>query len=63
MIHFFFVPVQGTAGGIGGPGNCARNFAIVSLGFSAASFVGPTIAGFSIVATAGLSACWRPSPR
>lgn len=46
--HFFFVPVQGTAGGIGGPGNRARNFAIVSLGFSAASFFGPTIAGFSI---------------
>jgi predicted MFS family arabinose efflux permease len=46
--HFFFVPVQGTAGGIGGEGNRARNFAIVSMGFSAASFAGPTIAGFAI---------------
>ena len=45
--HFFFVTVQGTAGGIGG-GNRARNFAIVSMGFSAASFAGPMIAGFSI---------------
>lgn len=46
--HFFFVPVQGTAGGIGGPGRRARNFAIVSMGFSAASFIGPTLAGFAI---------------
>lgn len=46
--HFFFVPVQGTAGGIGGPGRRARNFAVVSMGFSAASFAGPMIAGFAI---------------
>lgn len=46
--HFFFVPVQGTAGGIGGAQNRARNFAIVSMGFSAASFVGPMMAGFAI---------------
>jgi predicted MFS family arabinose efflux permease len=46
--HFFFVPVQGTAGGIGGPGRRARNFAIVSMGFSAASFAGPMLAGFAI---------------
>ncbi len=46
--HFFFVPVQGTAGGIGGPDRRARNFAVVSMGFSAASFAGPTIAGFAI---------------
>lgn len=46
--HFFFVPVQGTAGGIGGPANRARNFAVVSMGFSAASFLGPTLAGFAI---------------
>ncbi|MGE5522354.1 MAG: MFS transporter [Rhodospirillaceae bacterium] len=46
--HFFFVPVQGTAGGIDGPQNRARNFAIVSMGFSAASFIGPMMAGFAI---------------
>src|SRR5512133_1539304 len=46
--HFFFVPVQGTAGGIGGVENRARNFAVVSMGFSAASFAGPMIAGFAI---------------
>lgn len=46
--HFFFVPIQGTAGGIGGPERRARNFAVVSMGFSAASFAGPTIAGLAI---------------
>ncbi|HEY9447254.1 MAG TPA: MFS transporter [Burkholderiales bacterium] len=46
--HFFFVPVQGTAGGVGGPGNRARNFAVISMGFSAASFIGPTVAGLAI---------------
>jgi MFS family permease len=46
--HFFFVAVQGTAGGIGGIEHRARNFALVSLGFSAAGFFGPLVAGFSI---------------
>ena len=36
------------AGGIGGPENRSRNYAIVSLGFSGAGFIGPLIAGFSI---------------
>lgn len=46
--HFFFVAVHGTSGGIGGPENRARNFAVVSLGFSIASFTGPTLAGLAI---------------
>ena len=46
--HFFFVTVTGVAGGIGGPENRSRNYAIVSLGFSGAGFIGPLIAGFSI---------------
>ncbi len=46
--HFFFVTVTGVAGGIGGAENRSRNYAIVSLGFSGAGFVGPLIAGFSI---------------
>lgn len=46
--HFFFVTVQGMAGGIGGVENRARNFSLVSLGFSAAGFFGPLAAGFSI---------------
>jgi len=46
--HFFFVTVTGVAGGIGGPENRSRNYALVSLGFSGAGFLGPLIAGFSI---------------
>ena len=46
--HFFFVPVQGTAGGIGGNERRARNIAVLSMAFSAASFFGPTIAGLAI---------------
>lgn len=46
--HFFFVTVTGIAGGIGGEGNRIRNYALVSLGFSGAGFLGPMTAGFSI---------------
>ena len=46
--HFFFVTVTGIAGGIGGVENRSRNYALVSLGFSGAGFIGPLIAGFSI---------------
>ena len=46
--HFFFITVQGIAGGMGGSGNRARNFALVGMGFSAASFTGPFVAGLAI---------------
>ncbi|MBI4206061.1 MAG: MFS transporter [Betaproteobacteria bacterium] len=46
--HFFFVTVTGIAGGIGGVENRARNYALISMGFAAAGFVGPTSAGFAI---------------
>jgi MFS family permease len=46
--HFFFITVQGIAGGIGGAEHRARNFAWVGLGFSAAGFVGPFLAGLAI---------------
>lgn len=46
--HFFFVTVTGTAGGVGGPEHRARNYALVSLGFSAAGFVGPMAGGLAI---------------
>lgn len=46
--HFFFVTVTGVAGGIGGAENRSRNYALVSLGFSGAGFIGPLIAGFAI---------------
>jgi MFS family permease len=46
--HFFFITVTGIAGGIGGEGNRVRNYALLSLGFSGAGFLGPMVAGFSI---------------
>jgi MFS family permease len=46
--NFFFITVMGIAGGIGGEGNRVRNYALLSLGFSAAGFLGPMAAGFSI---------------
>lgn len=46
--HFFFVSVHGTAGGMGGPENRARNYSLVSLGFSAAGLIGPFTAGLAI---------------
>jgi predicted MFS family arabinose efflux permease len=54
--HFFFVTVTGTAGGVGGPEHRARNYAMVSLGFSAAGFVGPLTGGFAIDHMGHLSA-------
>ena len=46
--HFFFITVQGIAGGIGGSENRSRNFALVGMGFSAAGFIGPFLAGLAI---------------
>jgi len=46
--HFFFVTVTGIAGGLGGGEHRSRNYAMVSLGFSGAGFIGPLIAGFTI---------------
>lgn len=46
--HFFFVTVTGMTGAIDGPEQRVRNYAMVSLGFSGAAFLGPMAAGFSI---------------
>ena len=46
--NFFFVTLMGIAGGIGGEINRVNNYALVSLGFSGANFLGPIAAGFSI---------------
>jgi MFS family permease len=54
--HFFFITVQGIAGGIGGAENRARNFALVGMGFSAAGFIGPFLAGVAIDHLGHLSA-------
>ena len=46
--NFFFITLMGIAGGIGGEINRVSNYALVSLGFAGASFLGPIAAGFSI---------------
>jgi MFS family permease len=46
--QFFFVPTQGITGALGGPGDRARNYSLLAIGFSIASFAGPLIAGYSI---------------
>ena len=46
--QFFFVPTQGITGALGGPEDRARNYSLLAVGFSIASFLGPIIAGFSI---------------
>src|SRR3954470_14098333 len=45
---FFFVAVQGVTGAVGKPEDRSRNYGLLSIGFSIASFLGPLIAGFSI---------------
>jgi MFS family permease len=56
--HFFFITVQGIAGGIGGAEHRARNFALVGMGFSAAGFIGPFLAGVAIDHLGYLPAFW-----
>ncbi len=45
---FFFVAVQGVTGAVGQPEDRGRNYGLLSIGFSIASFLGPLIAGFAI---------------
>ena len=44
----FSIPLEAIVGGIDGPKNRARNYALITMGWSAANFLGPLIAGFSI---------------
>lgn len=44
----FSIPLEAVVGGIDGAKNRARNYAFITMGWSAANFLGPLIAGFSI---------------
>jgi predicted MFS family arabinose efflux permease len=44
----FSLPLEATVGGIGGPEKRARNYALITMAWSAANFIGPIMAGFSI---------------
>jgi predicted MFS family arabinose efflux permease len=49
LAHLIFsLPIEALVGGIGGPEKRARNYAFITMGWSAANFAGPVIAGFSI---------------
>ena len=44
----FSIPLEAVVGGIDGAKNRARNYAFITMGWSAANFLGPLIAGFTI---------------
>jgi predicted MFS family arabinose efflux permease len=44
----FSIPLEAVVGGIDGAKNRARNYAFITMGWSAANFVGPIVAGFTI---------------
>ncbi len=44
----FSLPLEALVGGIGGPEKRARNYALVTMAWSAANFFGPILAGFTI---------------
>jgi predicted MFS family arabinose efflux permease len=44
----FSLPQEAIVGGIGGPEKRARNYAFITMAWSAANFIGPVVAGFSI---------------
>ena len=44
----FSLPIEALVGGIGGPEKRARNYALITMSWSAANFIGPVMAGFSI---------------
>jgi predicted MFS family arabinose efflux permease len=49
LAHLIYrIPIDALGGGLGGPETRARHYAFITMGWSAANFAGPVIAGFSI---------------
>ncbi len=46
--QIFSIPVEAVVGGLDGPEKRARNYALITMAWSIANFVGPVIAGFAI---------------
>jgi predicted MFS family arabinose efflux permease len=44
----FNIPLEAVVGGVGGPQHRARNYALITMGWSVANFIGPLVSGFSI---------------
>src|SRR5687767_11303752 len=54
----FSLPIEALVGGIGGPEKRARNYAVITMSWSAANFVGPIMAGYSIDHLGQLNVYW-----
>lgn len=54
----FSIPLEAIVGGIGGAEARARNYSVISMGWSGANFLGPIIAGFSIDYLGHLQVFW-----
>ncbi len=46
--QIFSIPLEATVGGIGGVEKRARNYAVITMGWSIANFLGPLVAGIAI---------------
>jgi len=44
----FDIPLEAAVGGVGGPQHRARNYALITMGWSLANFIGPLVTGFAI---------------
>ena len=44
----FTIPLEAVVGGIDGPGKRTRNYALITMGWSLAGFIGPMVAGIAI---------------
>lgn len=44
----FGIPLEASVGGVGGPQQRTRNYALITMGWSIANFVGPLVSGFCI---------------
>jgi predicted MFS family arabinose efflux permease len=44
----FNIPLEAVVGGVGGSQNRARNYAVITMGWSIANFIGPMVTGLSI---------------
>ena len=56
--QLFSIPLEAIVGGIGGVEKRARNYSVVSMGWSGANFLGPIIAGFSIDSLGHVQVFW-----
>ena len=54
----FSIPLEAVVGGISGPQHRARNYALITMGWSVANFLGPLISGFSIDTIGHRHAFW-----